>query len=519
MSLTNDGKLILRPYQKKGLDDIRSHFSKNERRVLLHLATGAGKTAMFCEMLKKVHEKGKKAILVVRGRALVDQASQRLCREDVPHGVIMAGHWNYKPTQNIQVCSIDTIHRRKIKLEADMVVIDEAHMAASRSYRDLISLYPNAFFLSVTATPYVKAGLRHLADHVVYPISIEKLMEQGFLIKPRYFSFPTDINLDDIEIDVKTGDYNQNQLGIAVNKSTTLSGDIVTHWKKHAHNRSTICFAVNVKHSKTIVNRFKDQGIQAEHIDAETPEDERRWVIQGLCAGKIKIVSNVGILCTGVDIPKVSCLILARPTQSKNLYIQQVGRGTRPFENKNDFIVLDHASNVMRHGPIEDEEPCLLDGHNKLSKIRDSMVKCPSCFCVFDKKIYKSQCPGIILNDSGSEEICGFILGGTTDDQITPEKSFGIVNDHSKILVEISQPKDFFTSRFRQDLDRLIAIAQEKNYKPGYVWHKIKDRYGLTKANQCRGEIQRRLGVFKQLESDDIVKTIAKVKTRLHSNS
>lgn len=517
--MTSTKNLILRPYQIKGLDDIRSHFAKNERRVLLHLATGAGKTAMFCEMLKKVHEKGKKAILVVRGRALVDQASQRLCREDVPHGVIMAGHWNYKPTQNIQVCSIDTIHRRKIKLEADMVVIDEAHMAASRSYRDLISLYPNAFFLSVTATPYVKAGLRHLADHVVYPISIEKLMEQGYLVRPRYFSFATDINLDNVEIDKKTGDYNQLQLGDAVNKSATLCGDIVNHWFKYASGRSTIAFAVNVRHSKTIANRFKDAGIKAEHIDADTPEEERRWVIQGLRDGKIKVISNVGILCTGVDIPEVSCLILARPTHSKNLVVQQIGRGSRPFQNKNDFIVLDHASNIMRHGPIEDEEQCLLDGHNKLPKIRDSIVKCPSCFCVFDKKIYRSQCPGVIINDCGEEEICGFILGSSLNDEIISDKRTEIISDDNKILVEITQPKEFFSSRLRQDLDRLIAIAIEKNYKPGFVWHKIRDSHGLTKANQCRGEIRRRLGVFDKIRDDSITETFEKIKKRLGKNS
>jgi superfamily II DNA or RNA helicase len=518
MMMKNE-KLIARPYQVDALDSIRNHYSRGEKRVLLHLATGAGKTFLFSMMLKKVYERGKYAILVVRGRALVDQASQRLMREEVPHGVIMAGHWNYKPTERIQVCSIDTIHRRKIKLEASMIVIDEAHMAASRSYRELIDMYPDAFFLSVTATPYVKAGLKHLADHVVHPISVEKLMEQGYLVRPRYFSFPTDINLDDVEIDKKTGDYNQVQLGEAVNKSATLCGDIVTHWLKHARGRPTIAFAVNVRHSKAIANRFKDAGIQAEHIDADTPEDERRWVLQGLREGKIKVVSNVGILCTGVDIPEVSALILARPTQSKNLFIQQVGRGSRPYNNKSDFVVLDHATNVMKHGPIEDEEPCQLEGHGKVPKIKGSMTKCPKCFCVFDKKIYGKSCPGIILDDNGDEKPCGFEFIEIVDSVEPTEKSSGVINDTSKILVEITQPKDFFSSRLRQDLDRLITIAIEKNYKPGYVWHKIKDSHGLTKANQCRGEIQRRLGLFRQLDSNAIAETLKKVKAGLRGNS
>lgn len=516
---TKSEKLILRDYQILGLDGVRNHYKIGQKRVLLHLATGGGKTAMFCEMLKKVHERGKHAILVVRGRALVDQASQRLFRESVPHGVIMAGHWNFKPSERVQVCSIDTIHRRKIKLKADMIVIDEAHMAASRSYRELIDLYPDAFFLSVTATPYVKAGLKHLADHVVYPISVEALMEQGYLVRPRYFSFPTDVNLDSVEIDKKTGDYNQIQLGEAVNKSATLCGDIVKHWQRHARDRPTIAFAVNVKHSKAIANRFKDVGIRAEHIDADTPEDERRWVLQELRDGKIKVVSNVGILCTGVDIPEVSALILARPTQSKNLFIQQVGRGTRPYNNKSDFVVLDHATNVMKHGPIEDEEPCRLEGHGKAPKIRDSMIKCPKCFCVFDKKIYGKVCPGIVLDDDGLEKPCGFDFPEIID-HIDAKPSI-VETDSSKILIEISSPKEFFNSRLRQDLDRLIAIAIERNYKPGYVWHKIKDAHGVTKANECRGEIQRRLGLFRRITDTlpAISETLEKVKAGLHRNS
>jgi superfamily II DNA or RNA helicase len=502
--------LILRPYQSKGLEEIREHYSRGEKRVLLHLATGAGKTLLFSVMLKKVHEKDRKALLVVRGRALVDQASQRLFREGVPHGVVMANHWNYRPKERIQVCSIDTITRRGMKLEADMIVIDEAHMAASLSYRKLINQYPDAYFLSVTATPYLKSGLRHLADHVVYPISIEDLIANGYLVAPRYFSFPTDVDLGDVEIDKKTGDYNQIQLGAAVNKSLTLCGDIVKHWFSHARDRPTIAFAVNVKHSKSIANQFKDAGVCAEHMDADTPEDERRWILEGLRAGKIKVVSNVGILCTGVDIPEVTALIMARPTKSKNLWIQQVGRGTRIYPDKKNFIVLDHASNVMQHGPIEDEEPCNLDGHGKPPKPKGTMIKCPKCFCTIDKKQYGLKCPGTVINDLGDEELCDYNF---QEDDIKDDynvKAPILTSDNSKILVEITNTKEFFSSRLRQDLDKLISIAIEKNYKPGYVWHRIKDTHGLSKANSCRGEIHRRLGVFDKLKSDEVTKAFEK---------
>src|SRR6266567_2858736 len=96
-----------RDYQTKGMDLIRNEFMKGNRKVLLWLATGGGKTFVFCRMIKDAVAKNKKAIIVVRGRKLVDQASKRLTREHVQHGVHMANHWNYRPTLPVQVCSID----------------------------------------------------------------------------------------------------------------------------------------------------------------------------------------------------------------------------------------------------------------------------------------------------------------------------------------------------------------------------------------------------------------------------
>jgi hypothetical protein len=115
----------LRPYQEKALDEIRAHYGNGVKKVLLKLATGGGKTLCFCTILKSVHAKGLKGIMVVRGKALVDQASDRLSRENVPHGVHMANHWRRMPDEPIQVCSVDTLFRRKIVPKAHLVVVDE----------------------------------------------------------------------------------------------------------------------------------------------------------------------------------------------------------------------------------------------------------------------------------------------------------------------------------------------------------------------------------------------------------
>ena len=485
--------LILRQYQSDGINTIKEHFAKGQKKVLLQLPTGAGKTLCFSYILKGAYEKNKNAILVVRGRALVDQASQRLFREGVDHGVIMAGHWNYQPCAQIQVCSIDTLYRRRMnKIPADLIVIDEAHMATSSAFKWLIGFYQEAFFLSVSATPFVKQGLRHIADHIVYPISFGQLIEQGYLVKPKYFSFPIDINFAEIEIDKKTGDYNQTQLGDAVNKSKMLSGDIIAHWKRHSFDKPTLCFAVNVKHSKTIANNFKDAGIPAEHMDADTPEEERKWILSQLEAGKIKVVSNVGILGTGVDLPFIESIILARPTKSKNLYIQQVGRGSRLSPGKERFIVLDHASNVVEHGAVEDEEKANLDGFGKTKteSKKDKMILCQKCFCTFLLKDHKDYiCPGQFYNSQNELVNCNNDCRPVKKD-FEPVK---MIVDAKKELVEITDPKSFFRSHFHADMDRLITIAKIKNYKWQWVWFKLKERYGKGKADSVARELKERI--------------------------
>ena len=146
-------------------------------------------------MVKAAVEKKRNAVILVRGRKLVDQASQRLFRENVTHGVLMAGHWNYKPTMPVQVCSVDTLIARKLRPKADLIIIDEAHLAISDGYREVIADYPDAFIVAVTATPYVDKSLTHVAQTVVHPISMNELIEQGFLVPFRYFA-PSTPELD-----------------------------------------------------------------------------------------------------------------------------------------------------------------------------------------------------------------------------------------------------------------------------------------------------------------------------------
>lgn len=464
-----------RDYQDLAITEIKAQFLQGIMKVLLWLATGGGKTFIFCKMVKEASLRGKKAIVVVRGRKLVDQASKRLTREGVPHGVFMAKHWNYRPTLPIQVCSIDTLLARGIFPEADLVIIDEAHLATSPGYHEFVSHYPNARFVSVTATPYPEKGtLQHIAQTIVKPTSMVKLIDDGYLVDFRYFG-AEHLDLSGVKISSTTKDYIAEDLE-KVMVQGQLTGNIISHWKEVVKDLPTICFAVNISHSKYLVERFIEAGIPAAHCDADTPEEEREELIKKLESGEIKILSNVGILCTGVDIPSLGAIIGARPTKSFNLFIQMCGRLTRPIyaagfdlstaegrkaaiaaSKKPKGILLDHAGNLGEgaHGFPTDEPDVDLSGKRKLKILRESKT-CKKCFCVYREP----RCP-----ECGEE---------------APERSSTVVLEESDDkLREIVQVELDPVKRAHK---AFLKEAKETGKKPTWAHYKVVDKFGFEKC-------------------------------------
>ena len=448
----------LRPYQSNALTEIKKHYANRTKKVLLHMATGGGKTVIFCQVLKGASEKKKNAIMVVRGRKLVSQASQRLDREGVEHGVLMAGHKRYKPELPIQICSIDTLRARDILPKADIIVIDEAHMATSKSYTSFLAEYPSSFILAVTATPYTEKTLRHLADTVVKPIGVQELIDQGYLVPPKYYA-PSLPDLRGVKTQ-KTSegkDYNTQQLS-SVMEGAQLLGDIADHWLRLAKDRPTLAFCVTVEHSKKLTAYLNDRGIKAEHLDASCSDEYRQLIIKELEEGKINVICNVGILCTGVDIPSVSCIVMARPTKSLNLYIQQAGRGTRisPESGKKDFVLLDHAGNILRHGFITEEKEANLDEEQIVKKIEREVhfTICEECFAAYS---------------GGSCPECGHVMD-------KPRKWTSKDGE----LVELKPEQLDPVKKFIEDRKK---IAKDRGYKKGWVYYQVKEKFGEEIAN------------------------------------
>ncbi len=447
-----------RPYQEQAISEIRNHFKSGRKKVILHLATGAGKTWIFSLILKSAAAKGTRCILAVRGRQLVDQASYRLTRENVEHGVKMSNDWRKNPKALVQICSIDTLSSRNEYPPADLVIIDECHMAISEGYRKFCDQYPNAFFLGVTATPWTIEPLTHVGTSLVEPITMQELIDQNFLVKPRYFGpFTPDL----VGVQKSKGDYVASQLET---RMSTLTGDIIGHWKQYGENRPTILFACNISHSLSLVSEFRANGVNAEHIEGNHSFAQRKDAIARLERGEISILSNCGVLCTGVDIPFVSCIVMARPTYSYNLFIQQCGRGTRICEGKSDFLIFDHAGNIRRHGFITDERDVDLDGRKKEKLPGDEPQQCKVCYAIFERGL--DACPE-----------CGAAaknLGGGGGDR----QAVNVPGDLIEIL-KLTKEQEI-----EQFITRLKETAKKRGYKRGWTYFQFKEKYGEALANQ-----------------------------------
>jgi superfamily II DNA or RNA helicase len=384
----------------------------------------SGKSCLFAHLANRAAHRGEGVLVVAHRRELINQAYERVVQHGVPEtnvGVLMASDTRRRPVAPVQVASIDTLRHRP-KPPAELVVIDEAHRCLAPSYLTLRELYPNALHVGFTATPY-RADLRGLGefyDDLVVVATVKKLIAEGYLVDPRVFTVPSDQLPNLSGVRVRGGDYDERQLADAVDQQR-LVGNIVDHWQKHAAGVRTIAFAVSVQHSQHIAERFREQGIPAEHLDGTTPAPERDAILSRLRSGETLVVSNVGVLCEGTDIPAVKCAVLARPTKSTGLYLQQAGRILRPW-NGERAIILDHAGCAREHGLPQDDREFSLEAAPKRKRREGATVPLRTCTCLAILPPATKVCPecGSVFEVAREvpEEVAGELVEAKSGDVV-----------------------------------------------------------------------------------------------------
>lgn len=392
----------LRPYQERAVENIlRYAVDHVAGRLLCVMPPGAGKTPTAAHVLRVMAaDYGKRGLVLAHRREIIDQTRHHLIECGIPEhmiATIVAGSRCGSSYPWITVASIDSLRRRE-KPSADIVVSDEAHHDAAPQRQALRALYPNAFHLGLTATPNRLDGkpLRDVYDELIVAATPSDLIREGYLVAPEMWTVPAELLPDVRRIRTRRGDYDIGELSKAANKPTLIGG-IVDHWLRRAGNRRTLVFAVSVAHSNSIVARFRHHGIEAEHIDGSTPH--RDEIVGRLRRGSLRVVSSCMVFSEGIDLPSVKCVVMARPTQSLALSIQQAGRCMRPFGN-DTAMIIDYAGNLIRHGAPHEDRSWSLNGHDHGVGSAAPLRACSFCFALIPSACLACPHCGSTRNDA-----------------------------------------------------------------------------------------------------------------------
>lgn len=416
--------LTLRDYQRDDIVQLTAAF-RGHRRVCFVLPTGGGKTLVAAYIFRGLYDAGKRALFVAHRKELINQTYRKFTEDAaIPTdkvGVTMRGDPRRQPTAPIQIASGDTLRNRPKPDGVDLVCLDEAHRACSAGNLAMLGHYDAAYHLLITATPARLDGksLSAVADVLVIGQRPSALMQAGHLATPRVFGAPPSALPDLRKVRSSGSDYAQDDLAAACSDAKIL-GSIVDHWKAHAHGLQTLAFCCNVQHSMMVRDAFLAAGVRAVHVDGTSEPAVRDRALLDLAEGRIDVLCNCNLFVEGLDVISVKCIIMARPTQSTTMYLQQVGRALRPW-NGIVPILLDHARNVEAHGFPQDDREWTLDPPKKRKPGMAPVRTCPACFCVMPVGV--RVCPA-----------CGYEF--VVDTSITEDATVSLVEVKPPTIVE-----------------------------------------------------------------------------------
>lgn len=397
-------------------------WSAGAKVVMPVMPTGAGKTVLMGDVALEYPSYG---VALAHRSELVGQISIALAREGLRHDIVApkavirsivsghmieAGRSFYDARAKWKVASVDTIIRRDLDAnwlrQVGLGFIDEGHhVLRDNKWGRALNMFPNARWALPTATPERAdgKGLGSHADGVVDALvegpTMRWLIDQGYLTDYKILlPQASDLDMAGVDISPTTGDYNVDQMRQRVKGSTKIIGDVVKTYLERTNGLKAIAFAVDVEHATQIAAAFNAAGVPAAVVHAETLDTERLGLMQKFKAGELKVLVNVDLFGEGVDVPACQCVIMARPTASYGLFVQQFGRALRlmisailsgawdtfTVEQRKQFIadsgkafamITDHVGNIIKHmGPPDwRTHPWSLDARSKNKRAVDGI--------------------------------------------------------------------------------------------------------------------------------------------------
>jgi ATP-dependent helicase IRC3 len=342
--------LELRPYQAEAIAAIEEASRRGVRRPLLGLPTGTGKTVIFAALIRK---RGGRALVLAHRDELLAQATDKIRQIDPGTRLGLVKAEANEVAAPVLVASMQTLARQsrlvRLPRQFETVVVDEAHHATADSYRRVLDWVGDSpLVLGVTATPERadSASLADVWDEVVYSRSLLEMIRAGYLVDLRGLRVRLDFDFSRLR--VSHGDFVDTEAAAAL-----TAADAPAHacaaYLEHAAGRKALLFTPTVELAHLMAEAFRARGVAAEALDGSLPLDQRRAILARLRGGETQVVANCAVLTEGFDEPSVDCVIVARPTRSRILYVQMIGRGTRTFPNKRDCLIVDLVGATERH--------------------------------------------------------------------------------------------------------------------------------------------------------------------------
>lgn len=430
--------IALHDYQTAAVAAARTEIARGHRAVVIVAPTGAGKTVIASAIASGAVARGRRVLFLAHRTELIDQSYVKLRAIGLEVGTVAAASsYAPNPYHPAQVASIQTLLARDLRPEADVVLYDECHHAVAEKYASVVAHYSHAVIVGLTATPERSDGhgLAPMFSSLVVAARPQQLVAMWHDDQTRGL-VPCEVIRPDRLLPPKR-----------------IAQSPCDAYLAHARGRKTIVFAQWVKTAHEHRAEFAAAGVTCEVVHGDMPWRDRLSVLQRFRDGAIGVVVNVFCLTEGLDIPDVSCVILARGAGTPGVYIQMAGRGLRPAPGKTDCMLIDLRGISYVHGHPLDDRTFSLDGKG----IRGAgAVEDAPCCRVCGAVLEDGVCPDC---DTGARE--------PESPKVTGDK-----------LVKYAAKRAEGEDRRAETLARWIAHARAKGHREGSAWWKYAAVYG-----------------------------------------
>ena len=335
-----------RTYQTQAVSSVMNSYYRGQKKMLLHLPTGAGKTVIATLIIEKflqIPGVGKVLFLAHR-KEIVDQTVEKIAFHLGSDLVSIEQGRRRSTDSRIVVASVQSLVRRLDSFspeEYGLIICDECHHIYAKTWTETVSLFQklsDTVLIGMSATPKRTDG-RDSVDvfgETVFSITLDMLQDLGFLVPIEYYTAEAKIDLS--HIGLRQGDFQTKRLSEVMNSKEILELTLKA-WLEKGRTKKTIVFCASLSHADNLTWLFQHHGIPAATISGYTKD--RGAILEQFRAGEIQIITNYGVLTEGFDDPSIECVLLARPTTSPLVYHQCLGRGLRPHPDKKSCIVID----------------------------------------------------------------------------------------------------------------------------------------------------------------------------------